>query len=388
MSNRQQTTDNRQQTIVCLSILVVFLDLGFSRICFGQNDPNRAPLSSDKVITTIPSKSEIEEPVESVHFKVTDASRVLSISLGVVQPKSVFRRNVLITGLRSSESEELELVRSCSCLTVEINKETNASVIILDTKLTPDGEEGLSERSIQVRRIMDGAILLTIKFEYTVRELFEVSPRFIDATDAEGKDASFVAKLYEEHSASGIEVLDAKITGPWISKSSFTNSDAGLIIKGNVSFSEQVKGGVDNEIHRVNIDFLRNNKKSSAEIAILFRRKLPLRLIKDRVLMVKENGGSSFTAKLWLKGGKGVAASDRKLEGRIEYGHTNSVAKIDQNIEFLCVSDSLWISKLSVLKEEIDRVISKPKESNVAAVLIVNGEKLPIYFTVEGADRD
>ena len=155
---------------------------------------------------------------ESILFAISPNKSQFTVDLGIVQPKSVSKRTLLVTGARSSESDKLIISASCGCLSTTVGERTTERVLELHVVLASGSKDGKSEQKIDIIRESDSAVIGSLVFTQEVRSKITLSSYSVDVTDLLGGEVELAIVVPDVYKNEDVAITEVTGEGDWLAE--------------------------------------------------------------------------------------------------------------------------------------------------------------------------
>jgi hypothetical protein len=311
---------------------------------------------------------------DAITCEFSQCKKLVKLDLGAVQPNSTTHRTLLVSGVRTDESEKFRIAPSCGCLSTTIGKRTNESQIELNVSLASGIKEGPSDQKIEIIREFDSEVVGTIVFSQQVRSKVRLARSQIDVTDLLGSEIELEIATPTEHEAEGIVVNAVSAHGAWLAEPSSRLGAVGKSVVLNIA--KPTETAFNSAIHVVRFEWASNTGPGVSEVELVLNRKIPLHLLKNSLWLVKDSG--SHSGKIWLKGSEGVADDVKEIEGLIRFAEKQQ----DTQVRFLRVGDSIWIGKVSIGEDVVTAIQGQQAAGHRVVVHLPNTKELVFDISI------
>jgi hypothetical protein len=322
---------------------------------------------------------------ESILFEISPNKKQFNVDLGIVQPKSVLNRTLLVTGARSSESDKLTISASCGCLSTTIGERTTERVLELHVSLASGSKDGKSEQKIDIIRESDSAVIGSLVFTQEVRSKVTLSSYSVDVTDLLGGEVELAIVVPDVYKNEDVAITGVTGEGDWL-------ADAGVKLVANrqailLSVKEKIDAKETSSVQQLHLDWRNKDGIGKMDVEVTLKRKAPLHLLKNSLWLLED--GESLTGKLWLRGNAGFADDVRSLDGKLKVGNSGSPLEEAAPVLFSRVSESLWIGKVKLKRQfvEANAVEDVLKHTFKDSSLEVSGLVFPVFLNVGGVSK-
>lgn len=322
---------------------------------------------------------------ESILFAISPNKSQFTVDLGIVQPKSVSKRTLLVTGARSSESDKLIISASCGCLSTTVGERTTERVLELHVVLASGSKDGKSEQKIDIIRESDSAVIGSLVFTQEVRSKITLSSYSVDVTDLLGGEVELAIVVPDVYKNEDVAITEVTGEGDWL-------AEAGVRLAANrqailLSVKEKIDAKETSSVQQLHLVWRNKDGIGKMDVEVTLKRKAPLHLLKNSLWLLED--GESLNGKLWLRGSAGFADDVRSMDGKLKVGNSGSPLDEATPVLFSRVSESLWIGKVKLKRQFVEAQVGEDvlKSSVEDCRLEVIGFVFPVSLNIGGISK-
>jgi len=207
---------------------------------------------------------------ESIQCDFSQEKKVIKIDLGVVQPKSMLRRTLLVSGVRSKITEELTISPDCGCVSVVVGERTTGDVMELHVTIAASNKDGKSEQKIGISRESYSEVLGTLVFAQDVQPKVRLIQSVVDVTDLLGREIEL--SIIVPDAFANEEVVPKAVSGEgdWLADAGARlGADSKTIV---LKVKDKVVGAEVSSLQRLRFEWSGNAGPGRTEVAICLLR--------------------------------------------------------------------------------------------------------------------
>ena len=322
---------------------------------------------------------------ESIQCDFSQEKKVIKIDLGVVQPKSMLKRTLLVSGVRSKITEELTISPDCGCVSVVVGERTTGDVMELHVTIASSNKDGKSEQKIGISRESDSEVLGTLVFAQDVQPKVRLIQSVVDVTDLLGREIELSIAIPDAFANEEVVLKAVSGEGEWLADAGARlGADSKAIV---LRVKDKVDGAEFSSLQRLRFEWSSNAGPGRTEVDVVFTRKLTLHPLKSSLWLTED--GESLSGKLWLRGSAGIADDIRTLDGELVLGTPGSPNNELLKVLFRRQGGSLWIGKVVVTQEFLatETWRSYSRSGDGEWNLKINGLVFPISLSISGSQK-